>query len=90
MPAAAQPVLSDTRRRRMVGDLIDISVTILLAVFVALALRARATPLHLPAIWVLAPLLGSSLSKAPRVRRVWWILCIGAMAGMMVSGPWIR
>jgi hypothetical protein len=44
----------------------------------------------LPAFWTLVPFIGGGLIRSPRLRRLWVVISMGLMAGVIVSMPWIR
>ncbi len=77
-------------RRYARGELGDITAAILLGITVAVALRARSVPLHVSPLWFFAGPIGAGLFRATRLRRIWFIVCAGATAGVLVSWPWIR
>ncbi len=90
-------MLADTTRetqtplgRSLPRDAIDMGATILLAITIAVLLRTRAVPMHLSAVWVLAPVLSVQFVKSSRGRRVWFILWVACAAAASVSWAWIR
>lgn len=76
--------------RRWHTDAVDIVATVVGAVLCAAWIRGRATPLHLPAFWVLLPLLIPRASRVPRIGRVLAIAVMSFVIGAMVSLRWMR
>jgi len=90
MPAVSEPIAGAPQRSTWRQDVFDAAATFALALAIALWLRSRPEPLHLPAFWALVPFIGGGLIRSPRLRRLWVVISMGLMAGVIVSMPWIR
>ncbi len=90
MAVRNEPLAVATERSTYGRDVFDAVATVALAVAVALWLRTRPEPVHLPAFWIFVPLIGSGLIRSPRLQRVWRVISVGLLTGAMVSMPWIR